>query len=135
MPRYSTLHKRFEKFPLLRSQRVSHYCCRKTAVDFSVPELVRSQSTFSTNPEVFQNSAGFTLCSSAGLAVGECLEMMCLTPCLLCVYRITVCCVYWIIICRIHNCKYRTGWAYVLETCVCGVPLRVWLPPTINFHR
>ena len=49
------------------------YCCSKTAVcygDFSVPELVRSQSTFSTE-EVLQNCAGFTLYSSAGLAVGE----------------------------------------------------------------
>ena len=39
-------------------------CCRKTAVcngdqllDFSVPELLRSQSMFSTNPEVLQNCA------------------------------------------------------------------------------
>ena len=38
-----------------------HYCCRKTAVcnrdqllDFSVLELVRSQSTFSTDPESFR---------------------------------------------------------------------------------
>ena len=68
------------------------YCCRKTAVcngdellDFSVPELVRSQSTFSTDPEVLQNCAGFTLCSSAGLAVGECSAVMGLTPCMLCV--------------------------------------------------
>ena len=46
-----------------------NYCCRKTAVcigdqflDFSVLELVRSQSTFSTDPEVLQNCAAFTLC-------------------------------------------------------------------------
>ena len=51
-------------------------CCRKTSVcigdqllDFSVPGLVRSQSTLRTDPEVVQNCAGFTLCSSAGLAV------------------------------------------------------------------
>ena len=50
---------------------------------FSVPELVRSQSTFSTNPEVLQNCAGFTLCSSAGLAVGEFSAVM--APCRLCV--------------------------------------------------
>ena len=63
-------------------------CCRKTAVcngdqllDFSVPELVRSQSTFSTDPKVLQNCAGFTMCSSAGLAVGEC-SVMGLTPCM-----------------------------------------------------
>ena len=38
-----------------------YYCCCKTAVcignqllDFSVPELVRSQSTFGTDPEVLQ---------------------------------------------------------------------------------
>ena len=30
-------------------------------LDFSVPELVRSQSTFSTDPEVLENCAGFTL--------------------------------------------------------------------------
>ena len=57
------------------------FCCRKTAVcngdqllDFSVPELVRSQSTFSTDPEVLQNCAGFTLCSSVGLAVAIVLQ-------------------------------------------------------------
>ena len=67
-------------------------CCRKTAVcngdqllEFSVPELVRSQSTFSTDPEVLQNCAGFTMCSSAGLAVGKCSAVMDLTPCMLCV--------------------------------------------------
>ena len=48
----------------------SSYCCRNSAVcigdqllDFSVPELVRSQSAFSTDPEVLQNSTTFTLCS------------------------------------------------------------------------
>ena len=67
-------------------------CCRKTAVcngdqllDFSVLELVRSQSMFSTDPEILQDGAGFTLCSSAGLAVGECSAVMGLTPCMLCV--------------------------------------------------
>ena len=67
-------------------------CCRKTAVcngnqllDFSVLELVRSQSMFSTDPEVLQNCAGFTLCSSVGLAVGECSAVMDLAPCMLCV--------------------------------------------------
>ena len=57
---------------------------RKTAVcnngdqflDFSVPELVRSLSTFSTDPEVLQNCVGFALCSSAGPAVGECYVVM-----------------------------------------------------------
>ena len=34
-------------------------------LDFSVLELVRSQSKFSIDPEVLQNCAGFTLCSSA----------------------------------------------------------------------
>ena len=52
---------------------------------FSVPQLVRSQSTFNTDPEVLQNCAGFTLCCSAGLAVDECSAVMDLTPCMLCV--------------------------------------------------
>ena len=70
-----------------------YYCCRKTAVcngdqllDFSVPELVWSQSTFSTDPEVLQNCAGFTLCSSVDLAVGEC-SVYCLTE----IFRIQTC--------------------------------------------
>ena len=54
-------------------------------VYFSVRELVRSQSTFSTDLEVLQNCAGFTLCSSEGLAAGECSAVMGLTPCMLCV--------------------------------------------------
>ena len=65
--------------------------CRKTAVcigdqllDFSVLEFVRSQSTFSTDPEVLQNCASFTLCSSAGLAVGESSAVTGSTPYLLC---------------------------------------------------
>ena len=60
---------------------VSDYCCRKTAVcngdqllDFSLPELVRSQSKLSTDPKVLQNCTGFTLSSSAGLAVGIVLQ-------------------------------------------------------------
>ena len=52
---------------------------------FSAPELVRNQSAFSTDPKVLQNCAGFTLCSSAGLAVDECSAVMVLTPCMLCV--------------------------------------------------
>ena len=62
---------------LLRKYNIKLTNC-KTAVcngdqplDFSVPELVRSQSTFSTDPEVLQNFAGFTLCSSSGPAVGS----------------------------------------------------------------
>ena len=54
-------------------------------LDFSVPELVRSQSTFSTDSEVPQICAGFTLCKSAGLAVGECSAVMGLTPYMSCV--------------------------------------------------
>ena len=54
-------------------------------LDFSVSELVRSQSTFSTDSGVLQNRAGFTLCSSAGLAVRECSAVMGLTLCMLCV--------------------------------------------------
>ena len=76
------------------------YYCRKTAVcvgdqllDFSVPELVRSQSTFSNDLEVLQNCTGFTLCSSAGLAVGKCPAVMDLTPCILCVQIYCVVCV------------------------------------------
>ena len=55
-------------------------------LDFSVPELVRSQSTFSSDPEILQNCTCFTLCSSAGLAVGEFSVVMGLTPCMLCVH-------------------------------------------------
>ena len=75
-------------------------CCRKTEVcnrdqllDFSVPELVRSQSIFSTDPKAFQNCAGFTLCSFAGLAVGDCSAVMGLTPCMLCVQIYCVVCI------------------------------------------
>ena len=75
-------------------------CCRKTAVfngdqllNFSVPELVRSQSTFSTDPEVLQSCASFTLCSSAGLAVGKCSPVMGLTPSMLCVQIYCALCV------------------------------------------
>ena len=75
----------------------SNCCCRETAVcigdqllDLSVPELVRSQSTF---PEVLQNCTSFTLCSSAGLADGVCSAVMGLTPCMLCVQIYCVLCV------------------------------------------
>ena len=43
------------------------FCNGDQLFDFSVPELVQSTSTFSTDPEVLQNCAGFTLCSSADL--------------------------------------------------------------------
>ena len=76
------------------------FCCRKTAVcigdqllDFSLPELVRSQSTFSTDPEVLQNYTGFTLCSSSGLSVGECSAVIGLTLCMLCVQIYCVLCI------------------------------------------
>ena len=86
----------------LKLRMTSHpsNCCRKTAVsnrdqllDFSVPELVRNQSTFSTDPEVLQNCAGFTLSSSASLAEGECSAVMGLTPCALRVQIYCVLCV------------------------------------------
>ena len=84
-------------YPKIKSIRRNW--CRKTAVcngdqlpDFSVPELVRSQSTFSTDPEVLQNCAGFTLCSSAGLA-GKRSAVMGLTPCMLCVQIYCVVCI------------------------------------------
>ena len=84
-------------FDWLKSQS---YCCRKVAVcigdqllDFSVPELVRSQPTFCTGPEVLQNCAGFTWCSSAGLAAGECSVVMGLTPCMLCTDLLCVVCI------------------------------------------
>ena len=48
---------------------------------------------FSTDPEVLQNCAGFTLCSSEGLAVGKCSAIMGLTPCMLCVQIYCVLCV------------------------------------------
>ena len=58
---------------------------RHQLLDFSVTELVQSQSTFSTDPEVLQNCAGSTLCSSTALAGSECCAVMGLTPCMLCV--------------------------------------------------
>ena len=74
---------------------------RKTAVcngdqllDFSVLELVRSQSTFSPDLEVLQHCACFTLCSSAGPAVCDCAAMLGFTQytsvqiyCVLCVLK------------------------------------------------
>ena len=79
---------------------INVYCCRETAVcngdqllDFSVLELVLSQSTFSTDPEVLQNCASFTLFSSAGLAVSHCSAVMGLTPCMLCVQIYCVVCI------------------------------------------
>ena len=79
---------------------LSHLCKILTAVcdgdqllDFSVPELVRSQPTFSTDPEVLQNCAGFPLCSLAGLAVGDSAAVMGLTPCMLLVQIYCVLCV------------------------------------------
>ena len=68
------------------------FCCRKTAVcngdqllDFSVPEFVRSQSTFSTDSKVLQNCAGFTLRSLVCLADGDCAAVLGFTSCILCV--------------------------------------------------
>ena len=60
--------------------RITAVCIGDQLFDFSVPELVRSRSTFSTDPEVLQNCTGFTLCSSAGLAVVEFSAVMGLTP-------------------------------------------------------
>ena len=58
-------------------------CNRDQLLDFFLQELVRSQSTFITDPEVLQKCAGFTVRSSAGQAVGECSAVMGLTPCML----------------------------------------------------
>ena len=76
------------------------YWSRKTVVcngyqllGFSVPELVRSQSTFGIDSKALQNCAGFTLCSSAGLAAGDCAAVMGLTPCMLCVQIYCVLCI------------------------------------------
>ena len=119
------------------------YCCRKTAVcigdqsfDFSVTELVWSQSTFSTDPEVLQNCAGFTLCSSAGLAVGECSAVMSLTQCMLCVQTYCVLCEldYYLL----NSKLWIQNWVGLCfgKLCVCWVLLlRVWLLQTINLHR
>ena len=81
-------------------QHVIKINCCKTAVcvgdqllEFCVSELVRSQSTFSTDPEVLQNCAGFTLCSSAGLAVVQCSAVMGLIPCMFYVQIHCVLCV------------------------------------------
>ena len=41
-------------------------CNGDQLLDFSVPELVRSQSTFSTDPEVLQNCAYFTFVQFSG---------------------------------------------------------------------
>ena len=83
-------------------------------LDFSVPELVRSQSTFSTDSEVLQNCAGFTLYSSAGLAVSNCAAVMGLTVSrdsmhVVCT-DLLLCCVYWIIISWILNCESVILW-------------------------
>ena len=67
-------------------------------LDFPVPELVRSQPTFGTDPEVLRNCASFTLCSSAGPTVGESSGVMGMTLCMLCVQIYCVLCV-WIISC------------------------------------
>ena len=66
---------------------VSWYiCCRKTAVcngdqflDFSVLELVRSQSTFSTGPEVLSGSSSRQLCCSVGFHTMHvvCTDLLC----------------------------------------------------------
>ena len=68
---------------------INYISCRKTAVcngdqllHFSVPELFRSQSSFSTHP-----------CSSAGLEVGERSAVMGLTPCMLCAQIYCVLCI------------------------------------------
>ena len=117
------------------SCQARYYCCRKTAVcirdqllNFSLPELVRSQSTFSPDPEVLQNSAGFTLCSSAGLAVGQCSAVMGLAPWVLCVQIYCVLCVldYYLL-------NYQLWIQDWIGLCfrnfyVCWVLLRVWLP-------
>ena len=102
--------------------------------DFSVPELVRSQSTFSTDPEVLQNCTGFTLCSSASPAVGECSAVMGLTPCL-CVQIFCVFCVldYYLL----NSQLWIQDWEGLCfgNLCVCWVLLRVWLPQTVDLHR
>ena len=46
---------------------------------------------FSTDPEVLQDCAGFTLCSSASLAAGKCSAIMGLTPCMHVVYTDLLC--------------------------------------------
>ena len=79
----------------------SNCCCRKTAVcngdqllDFSLPELVRSQSTYNTYPEVLQNCAGFTKCSSAGFSSRRMFcSKMGLILCMSCVQIYCVLCV------------------------------------------
>ena len=83
----STQSDNFKSVLKYQTSRTLCYCCRKTAVcngdqllDFFVPELVWSQSTFSSDREVLQNYTGFTLWNSAGLAVGECSAIMSLTP-------------------------------------------------------
>ena len=80
---------------LLRKDFLITCCCRNgdQLLDFSVLELVRNQSTFSTDTEVLQNCAGFTLCSSASLTVGECFAVIGLPPCILCVQIYCVLCV------------------------------------------
>ena len=76
----------------LKSIECYFFCCRKTAVcdgdqllDFSIPEHLRSQSTFSTDLEILKNYAGYTLCSSAGSQSAECSAVIGFTPCMLCV--------------------------------------------------
>ena len=95
-------------------------CCRKTAVcigdqllDFSVQELVRSQSTFSTDSEVLQICSGFTLCSSASLVVGEWSVVMGLTPTVLCGQIYCVLCV--LDCCLLYVCVVNTSTMEILK--------------------
>ena len=86
-------------------------CNGDQLLDFSAPELVRSQSTFGTDSEVLKNCAG--------LVVGERSAVMALTPCMLCVQ---IYCVSRVLDYYLLNSQYRiqdwVGLDYVLETSV-----------------
>ena len=96
-------------------------------LDFSVPELVRSQSTFRTDREVLQNCAGFTLYGSASLAVG-------LTPCMLCVQILL--CVACIALLSVEFLAVNTGLGRAMfgKLCLLSTPEGLLLQ-TINLHR
>ena len=81
-------------------------CCRKTAVsiwdqvlNFSIQELVRSQSTSSTDPEVLQNWTAFiqfcSLCAAQQVkqSANFVHAVLGLTPSMMCTYKLCVVCI------------------------------------------
>ena len=65
-------------------------CIGDQLLDFSLPELVRSQSTFSNDQKSFRIAQ---VSLSAGLAVGKCSAVMGSIPCILWVHIYCVVCI------------------------------------------